>query len=137
MIKKDPFLRKISDLRCRYGDTEANHFLKNPHCFHGKEKRMAALTVHHVDGVKNSDVVITLCFNCHMVVHAPLTGGFTYADHLLRVQNANKIKSNRKKFHRSLFKAWQKCNNTRQVGREFGVSHVTVRNVIKSFSIPR
>lgn len=127
----DPFLGKIQELRYRYGDREAEHFKTHPFCENKKceEKRIAALTVHHIHGVKNSDEVKTLCFNCHMILHAN-AGQFTYEDHLARVKAKQDFLEKRKQFHLKLVKAWEVCRNTRQVGRDFKVSHVQVRNAL-------
>lgn len=134
-LKKDPFLRKIQELRCRYGDREAEHFKTHPYCENKKcgEKRIAALTVHHVHGVKNSDEVRTLCFNCHMIHHAPVAGNFTYEDHLVRVKDRQGFLESRKEFHLKLVKAWEECGNLRKVGRDFGISHNAVRNAVLKY----
>lgn len=128
-MQKDFFKRKLSDLRHVYGHAEAKHFAENPFCENCDEKRIAVLTVHHTHGRKRSDVQ-TLCFNCHMIVHSPKSGAFTYADHL----EFEKQKSAKKNLARLRDKIWIKelrsGKSQREVGRLYGVSHNTIRNAV-------
>src|SRR5208282_1937909 len=82
------FLRKIADLRSRYGDEEAEYFTEHYKCEICPEQRLAALTIHHTDGHKVK-AFQTLCFNCHMVLHSPKVGHETYQNHLEWVEEVS------------------------------------------------
>lgn len=127
-MTKDYFLKKIQDLRCRYGDKEAEYFSKNPRCESCTEERLAALTIHHVHGKKSSEVQV-LCFNCHMVFHSKAK--WTHQDHLLYKNKKEQKKKNKHERNLKMIKAYQEKKSLRKVGEMFGVSYVTVRNVLK------
>lgn len=131
---KSFFKRKLCDLKHRYGQHEANYFALNPYCEKCPERRIAALTVHHIKGRSNSEVQ-TLCFNCHMILHSPNSGEWTYEDEM-RWERRQKAKIRLQKYKdRKMFNAYNKIRSLRAVGRQFGVTHVTVKNAIERCQI--
>lgn len=121
------FKRKIVDLRHKYGDEEANYFKDNPVCETCGEERLVCLTVHHIHGVKNSSKVKTLCFNCHMIVHAPKSGNFTYKDHI-ELENSKKL--HRNSLDEKYILSYEKTGSLRAAALALGVSHNAIRNTL-------
>jgi len=128
-MTKDAFMRKIVDLRHKYGHEEAEYFKNHPSCETCPENRLAALTIHHVEG-RSKKIFQTLCFNCHMIVHS-LYPEYTYQNYLDFLDDKNAIRSDRLKRDRLIVESFRKGKSLRQIGRDFDLSHNTVRDAIK------
>jgi hypothetical protein len=132
MPTTDPWIRKLIDLRYRYGAAAGDYFEANPVCEVAEcaEDRIAVLNVHHKHG-KAVDEFQTLCFNCHMLEHAA-TPEFTarHRQAIVAQQAADRaVMDSRAAVARELKSTGL---SLREIGRRIGVSHITVRNYLNS-----
>jgi hypothetical protein len=130
---KNPFLRKLHDLKYAYGSEASDYFKNNPRCQRCPEERIAALTVHHTKG-KNVNEFETLCFNCHMIHHSRHKN-FTHEDHLKFIENKAKKPLVRKERYEKITARWKELKSARLTGEEFGISHTAVIYALKKCGI--
>ena len=134
MTVRSVFKKKRSDIRFKYGEKAAKHFEKNYYCEICHENRFACLTIHHTEG-KKVDKFQTLCFNCHMITHAPKSGEMTMAhEHSLEAEKVKKkatmlIRDNK------IFQFFGRGLSLREIGKQVGVGHNTVRVVLLKFGV--
>lgn len=123
--------RKCNYLTNRYGKNAAEYFLNFPKCEKCGEERLACLAVHHKHG-KKVDEFQTLCFNCHMVVHAKKSGNLTFKDVQQKEDHKKKLKNLRNK---QIVDLALLGKTTREIGKAVGVSNAWVSIVCKKSGI--
>lgn len=127
-MTKNPFVKKTTSIRYKYGQKAAEYFEAHPKCEKCTEVRICTLNIHHRHG-KSVEEFETLCFNCHMAYHAN-DGDFSYGDHLNRKETEKKAADTMLQRDLEIIKTWKETNSLRQAGRKLGISYNTVRNAI-------
>jgi hypothetical protein len=129
MPSKNPFTRKLHDLRYLYGAAAAWYFRQHPVCEHCGEKRIAVLTLHHLYG-KAVNIFRTLCFNCHMAVHSdsPAYTNQDYLDHLRAAKDDQDARDIRKI---RILKSREDGLSLRAIGVIEKISHVRVGHILR------
>jgi hypothetical protein len=97
-----------------------------PKCEECGEGRLAALTVHHLEG-KHIKAFKTLCFNCHMLEHSK-TPNYAAADYFTEFLSKTKLIDDRDTYILSLHFAGL---SLRSIGRLVVLSHVRVGEIIR------
>lgn len=130
IMKTNPFLNKLHDIRYRYGEEAALYFQANPKCSKCSEERLACLTLHHIAG-KDKSVFDTLCHNCHALVHAHKMGSYTVHDYVKEMELKRKRRNSLEDRNKNIKAAVLGGMSYRKTAKMFGVSHVTVYFVMR------
>lgn len=134
MAYRSVFLLKIAYIKHEYGPSAAEYFRSHPFCEDCEEKRLACLTIHHVNG-KKEEVFRTLCFNCHMLTHATRSKSETYEDYLQLVEKQNKVKNDRFERDKKIIEFLKEGWSLREIESKTGVGYVTVFGISKKYNI--
>lgn len=134
MAYRSIFLLKIAYIKNRYGQEATDYFISHPFCENCPEKRLACLTIHHVNG-KRYKVYKTLCFNCHIIVHATRSKSETYDDYLKLVQKQNEEKRQRQVRDKKIIKLIKQGLSLREIAPLVNVSHVIVHEVSRKYNV--
>lgn len=128
MATKNPWLKKLQDIKYNYGELASNHLKAHPVCKVCYERRIACLAVHHVHG-KSVDVFETLCCNCHAIRHANYSV-YTFDDFNKESLKKGVAEICRAERNRLIFRALDSGMSINDVARLCGVCGRTVYKLL-------
>lgn len=130
MATNNPWLLKLRDIKYNHGEKAKQHFIENSVCKTCCEDKIACLTTHHVYG-KAHEVFETLCYNCHMLLHATKTKNYTAQQYKQYVFKCSMILEKRNQRDTAILDLLNKGMLQAEISQELGITIATIKGVIQ------
>lgn len=130
MASDNPWLLKLRDIKYNHGEKAKQHFIENSVCKTCGEDKIACLTTHHVYG-KAHEVFETLCYNCHMLLHATKTRDYTAQQYKQYVFKRSMMLEKLRTRDAHILECINKGMTHLEVSQELAIPISTVKGVIQ------